>query len=97
MSLPNTTSLLASFATLKTLSDEKKYTNTYQILSEFICYIICTKRLYSFSAVEMKNNLELIFGFDVPEAVVKTSCKSIKSITKENNIFTVDRYSGSIP
>lgn len=91
MSMPNTTSLLASFATLKALSDDKKYTNAYQILSEFICYIICTKRLYSFSAVEMKHDLGLIFGFDVPEAVVKTSCKSIKNITKESNAYTVDR------
>lgn len=90
MSLPNTTSLLASFATLKALSDEKKYTNTYQILSEFIYYIIGTKKLYSFSAVEMKNELGLIFGFDVPEAVVKTSCKSIKSVTRENGIYTVE-------
>ena len=91
MSVPSATSLLASFVTLKALSDEKKYINAYQLLSEFTRYIIGTKRLYSFSAIEMKNALCEVFGFDVPEAVVKTSCKSIQGVDKKDNIFIVDR------
>lgn len=86
----NATSLLASFATLKTLSEAKKYSNAYQLLSEFICYIIGTKKLHTFSSIEIKNQLKNIFGFDVPEAVVVTSCKSIKHIRKSNSLFVVD-------
>ena len=47
-------SILASFATLKTLSDEKRYGSAYQLLSEFMHYVIYTESLYSFSAIEMK-------------------------------------------
>ena len=86
----NATSLLASFATLKTLSEAKKYTNAYQLLSEFICYIIGTQKLHAFSSLEMKNQLKSVFDFDVPEAVVATSCKSVESISKNNGLFVVD-------
>lgn len=54
----NRTSIMASFATLKSLSDAKKYQSPYQLLSKFINYIILSDSLYSFSAVEMKNRLE---------------------------------------
>ena len=39
MKMSTSTSVLASFATLKSLSDEKKYQNPYQILREFIQYL----------------------------------------------------------
>ena len=90
MAKENATSLLASFATLKTLSDAKKYTNSYQLLSEFICYIIGTHKINTFSSIEMKNQLKRVFDFDVPEAVVVTSCKSVESISKSNGLFVVD-------
>lgn len=51
------TSILAAFATLKTLNDEKNYSSPYQLLSEFITYIICEKKMYAFTMVEMKNQL----------------------------------------
>ncbi len=83
-------SLLASFATLKSLNDEKKYSNAYQLLSEFIAYIIKEKALYSFSAIQMKNELTTVFGFDVPEAVVKTAINSLKYVSKKNGSFLVE-------
>ncbi len=83
-------STLASFATLKVLSDMKKYNNPYQILSEFIKYIIKTKKLYTFSSVEMKNQLQLVFGFDIPEAVVTTVSKKLDFISRERGDFLVD-------
>lgn len=86
----NVTTLLASFATLKALSDAKKYTNPYQILWEFISYIIGTQKLYVFSAVEMKNQLNQVFGFDIPEAVIKSSCKTQESIERNKNQYIVD-------
>ena len=65
--------ILTSFVTLKVLNDTKKYNSSYQILSEFIKYIISTESLYNFSAVKMKNLLNSVFGFNIPEVVIKTT------------------------
>ena len=54
----NRTSIMASFATLKSLSDVKKYQSPYQILREFINYIIVSDSLYSFSAVEIAGKMK---------------------------------------
>ena len=85
----NSTSVLASYATLKSLSDEKKYQSPYQILREFIRYIITTDSLYSFSSVEMKNHLNEHFGFSIPEAVVKTSLKGMDGVSLSEGIYSV--------
>ena len=55
----NEISVLAAFATLKSLADEKKYQNPYQILGEFIRHIIASVPLHSFSAIEI--NIYQIF------------------------------------
>lgn len=52
---------MASFATLKSLSDAKKYQSPYQILREFIRYIILADSLYSFSAVDNERLFECAF------------------------------------
>lgn len=83
-------SILASFSTLKILSDTKKYKNSYQILSEFICYIISTQKIYTFTASEMKNKLKTVFGFNIPEAVVKTTSKNLPFVTKTQGSFYVN-------
>ena len=85
---PNTISVLASFAILKSLSDEKKYQNPYQILREFIRYIISSDSLYSFSAIEMKNLLNTYFEFTIPEAVIKTALKHMDGITLDHEIYS---------
>ena len=87
----NTTSILASFATLKSLTDAKKYQNPYQILKEFINYIIVSDLLFSFSAIEMKNRLNSHFCFSIPEAVVKTALKSIPSSTLTDGTYNISR------
>lgn len=89
--LSNSISILASFATLKILNDTKRYVNSYQILSEFICYIIGTQNIISFTSVEMKNMLKEIFGFNIPEAVVKTASRGLPFITKSEGLFTVNK------
>lgn len=83
-------SILASFVTLKVLNDTKKYNNSYQILTEFIKYVISTESIYKFSAVEMKNLLNSIFGFKIPEAVIKTTLKNQSFITRADNMYSVD-------
>lgn len=87
----NRTSIMASFATLKSLSDAKKYQSPYQILREFINYIIVADSLYSFSAVEMKNCLNSQFSFSIPEAVVRTALKSMQGVTLTNGIYTISK------
>ncbi len=91
MLVRNTTSVLASFATLKILNDSKKYATTCQILSEYINYIICTQKICSFTSVEMKNKLREVFSFHIPEAVVKTALKPLKFVSKSNGLYYVDR------
>ena len=84
-----TASILASFATLKSLSDEKKFKNSYQLLREFIIYVIIKDSIYSFSAVEMKNKLKEHFCFFIPEAVIKTSLKNMSGLSLEKGIYYV--------
>ena len=82
---------MASFATLKSLSDAKQYQSPYQILSEFINHIILSDSLYSFSAVEMKNRLNSHFCFSIPEAVVKTSLKNVSGAILADGIYTISK------
>ena len=89
MSKTHASSMLASFATLKSLSDEKKYLSPYQILGEFIRYIVISNSLYSFSAIEMKNLLNEHFKFLIPEAVIKTSVKNMAGISLANGTYSV--------
>ena len=93
------TSILASFATLKSLTDAKKYQNPYQILREFIDYVIFSDSLYSFSAIEMKNRLNSHFCFSIPEAVIKTSLKYMPGATLSDgtyNISNIETYSDTL-
>ena len=86
-----TTSIMASFATLKSLSDAKQYQSPYQILSEFINHIILSDSLYSFSAVEMKNRLNSHFCFSIPEAVVKTALKNVPGAILADGIYSISK------
>lgn len=90
MRISNTASILSSFATIKSLNDSKTYINAYQVLGEFIGYIVSTQKLYSFTSSEMKNKLESVFGFNIPEAVVKTASRSLPYISRDNHIYVVD-------
>ena len=86
----NPTSTLASFSTMKSLVDAKQYQSPYQILAEFIQYIVVKNNLHSFTAVEMKNRLHEIFGFDIPEAVVRSTARGLRYIKTENGIHHVN-------
>jgi hypothetical protein len=75
--------ILASYATFKELYNEGKYRSPYQILAEFIKYIVLTENTYSFSLVKMKQDLKRVFGFELPTAVIKTAVKGIDGMTRE--------------
>lgn len=87
----NTTSIMASFAIIKSLSDAKQYQSPYQILREFISYIILRDSLYSFSAIEMKNRLSSHFCFSIPEAIIKTTLKNLPGATLANGIYDISQ------
>lgn len=85
----STSSKLASFATLKSLSEAKKYKSPYQILSEFIRYIIIVDSMHCFYAIEMKNRLNEHFCFSIPEAVVKKTLKNMDGISYNGETYNV--------
>ncbi len=91
MSSNNPTSILASFSTMKSLVDAQQYQSPYQILAEFIQYIIIKSNLHSFTAIEMKNRLFEVIGFYIPEAVVRTTVRGLQFIKTENSIYHVNQ------
>ena len=74
--------ILASYVTYKELYKCKKYKSQYQILAEFVKYAIYENKLYQFSSVEMKKMISDIFGFELPNAVLKSVLKKIDCIEK---------------
>lgn len=74
--------VLASYVTYKELYKGKKYNSPYQILAEFIKYIIYVKKLYQFSSEEISRLMKDEFGFDLPRAVLKSALKKIESVKR---------------
>ena len=84
------TSILASYATFKELYKSQKYTSPYQILSEFIQYIIASKPLYSFSSTDIQGYLKDDFGFNPPIAVIRTALKGIEGLKCNHQVYAID-------
>ena len=76
---------------MKSLVDAQQYQSPYQILAEFIQYIIIKSNLHSFTAIEMKNRLFEVIGFYIPEAVVRTTVRGLQFIKTENSIYHVNQ------
>ena len=72
--------VLTSYATFKELYRSRKYKNPYQILSEFIRFIILSKSLRVFSITEIQRNLYEEFGFNTPLAVIAKAIMSINGL-----------------
>jgi len=85
MKLNKSESILASYVTYKELYSNDSYKNPYQILAEFILFVIETNKLYLFSAYEMKKKLNDDFGFNLPDAVIKSALKKMEAIKKIPN------------
>lgn len=81
--------ILASYVTYKELYKCEKYRSQYQILAEFIKYAIYEKKLYQFSSIEIRKIVEDLFGFKVPNAVIKTALKKTDCVYK---LDTQDAY-----
>ena len=83
--------ILASYATFKELYNVGKYRSPYQILGEFIIYVIRIEGIYSFNLSEMQGKLNSIFGFDnLPLAVIRSAVKSIDFLTVSNGSYNVN-------
>ena len=77
----HTMPILVSYVTYKELSSRGNYKSPYQILAEFIKYIIYEKKLYAFSIGEIKSRVENEFEFYLPDAVLKSALKKIDFVT----------------
>ncbi|MBA2883217.1 uncharacterized protein YozE (UPF0346 family) [Desulfosalsimonas propionicica] len=80
---------LASLAVFRELYNSQ--TDIYAIISRFLNEIISTNGKYNFTLTEITNLLNDSFGFTIPEAVVSTSLGRLDHITKERDIFSVDK------
>ena len=78
-------SVLASYVTYKELYANDSYRSAYQILAEFIKYVIASEEIYSFSIPELKKKIQDVFGFQLPNAVIKSAVKKIDYIEKIQN------------
>ena len=78
-------SILASYATYKELYANDNYRSAYQILAEFIKYILATEEIYSFSIPELKKRIQDVFGFRLPNAVLKSTIKKISYVKRIPN------------
>lgn len=74
--------ILASYVTYKELYSRGEYKSSYQILAEFIKYIIKTDKLYTFSVVELQKRVDEVFEFSLPNAVIKSALKKIEYVEK---------------
>ena len=72
--------VMASYVTYKELFRGKKYKSPYQILAEFIKYIIIQEKIYQFSCLEIKKMIVDTFGFKLPNAVLKSALKKVECV-----------------
>ncbi len=91
----NDQKLLASVALFRDLYDNNK--DIYHIITEFIRSAINFHSKWSITSTECAHILSVTFGFDIPEAVIK-SClrnrlKKAGELTVENGVYTTtDRF-----
>lgn len=85
MAKNHTASILASYVTYKELSSHGDYKSPYQILAEFIKYIIYEEKIYAFSISEIKSKVEDEFEFHLPDAVFRSALKKIDFVTRNSS------------
>lgn len=83
--------LLAAIALFRELYNNNK--NIYDILAEFIRAGVLINSKWAFNSIECVQILESTFGFDIPEAVVKSCLKNrlvnSKELVLQNGIYSV--------
>lgn len=81
--------LIASVALFSELYNSDTYKNIPEIIAEFIRGAIIFENKYSFNSTELKDLLNKIYGFDIPESVVRTILqnKFKDELRRENNYY----------
>ncbi|QDY44306.1 hypothetical protein [Candidatus Pantoea soli] len=83
--------LLASAALFRQLHENKK--DIYDILSEFITSSINLNRLWSFNVTQCTLQLKKDYGFEIPEAVIKTC---LRNRFKKDGLLTLSQGQFSV-
>ena len=78
-------SVLASYVTYKELYSNNNYRSAYQILAEFVKFILASEEIYRISVPEIKKKVYDVFGFNLPEAVIRAAIKRNDYIEKITN------------
>ena len=81
---------LASYVTYRQLYSDGKC-DIYFVVSKFAENIIKTKRLYSFGLTEIAEQINTEFQFFIPEYVIQSSLKRLVFISRENNMYIVNK------
>lgn len=81
--------LLASVALFSELYNSETYKSIPDILAEFIKGAVIHENKFSFNSTELKDLLYKVYGFNIPESVVRTILQNkFKGVlTKENKIY----------
>ena len=86
-----TQALLASYATFKELYSQGNYRSPYQILAEFVKYIVKEENLYTVFDSQIKILMRQYFEFDLPLAVIRTTLSKIDGFSAKNKEeFNID-------
>lgn len=81
--------LLASLTVFRELYNNSR--DVYDVISKFIEEVIIHKSIYSFEVTEMKQYLDELFDFQLPEGIIKSSSKRLEYINIENKKFIIDK------
>ena len=84
--ISDTRKCMASLAIFKTLYDEKK--DLYSVIASFSQQLIYDQKLHGFSLQEFCNKIKDSYGFNLPNAVVKTSLKRLNFLDCNNLYYT---------
>ena len=84
--ISDTRKCMASLAIFKTLYDEKK--DLYSVIASFSQQLIYDQKLHAFNLQEFCYKLKDVYGFNLPNAVVKTSLKRLKFLECDNGFYT---------
>lgn len=85
----NDNRILATYVTYKKLYVNKD-TDVYDIISEFVKYVILKERKTSYSQLELLNLIIENFDFRIPSLVLKPAASRIKGVTFSDKKYCVD-------
>lgn len=85
-------STLASYAVMKAMTDSNEYRDSYEILADFIRYLIVDRKWRSFTITEINAELQSEFGFDnIPVPTIRTALKKISECKKNGDEYILPK------